>query len=191
MINFLVSLTAKRSALHCFDSRTWDDMGVYDMSQYSIKIVDSESKLNAEGVPTYHLGQKLTVSWTAPLNHGSKDWIGIYRVSSNGSKKVTNVASKNRYLYVGRDLGLGEAEEGVENHAGKGDGEVMEEEVVWVADKEVCQGQVVFLGDKLPWFEGQFEFRYHHHGRYNVMAVTEPFEISSKCAENVCCPPKE
>ncbi|KAG0047644.1 phosphatidylethanolamine N-methyltransferase [Gryganskiella cystojenkinii] len=161
-----------------FVARTWDDMGVYDMSQYTVKIVDSETSLNADGVPTYRLGQKLTISWTAPLNHGAKDWIGIYKVSSNGSKKVTNVASKGRYLYVGRDLGLGEAEEGVENHAGKGDGEVMEEEVVWIDDKEVCQGRVVFLGDKLPWFQGQFEFRYHHHGRYNVMAVTEPFEIA-------------
>ncbi|KAF9343424.1 phosphatidylethanolamine N-methyltransferase, partial [Mortierella sp. AD094] len=84
----------------------------------------------------------------------------------------------NRYLYTGRDLGLGEAEEGVENHAGKGDGEVYEEEVVWVEEKEICRGRVVFVGDKLPWFQGTFEFRYHHHGRYNVMAYTAPFEIA-------------
>ncbi|KAF9566444.1 phosphatidylethanolamine N-methyltransferase [Mortierella alpina] len=159
-------------------ARTWDDMGVYDMSQYSIKITtDHEPTLNADGIPTYKLGEKLTVSWTAPLNHGAKDWIGIYKMSSNNSKKVTTVASKGRYLYVGRDLGLGEAEEGVENHAGKGDGEVMEEQVVWIDEKELCQGQVVFAGDKLPWFEGTFEFRYHHHGRYNVMATTAPFEV--------------
>ncbi|KAF8928564.1 phosphatidylethanolamine N-methyltransferase [Dissophora ornata] len=160
-------------------ARTWDDMGVYDMSQYSIKIAsDSEPTLNAEGIPTYSLGQKLSVEWTAPLNHGTGDWIGIYKVSSNNSAKVTNVASKGRYLYTGRDLGLGEAEEGVENHAGKGDGEVMEEEVVWIDNKELCRGRVIFLGDKLPWFQGRFEFRYHHHGRYNVMAFTTPFEIA-------------
>ncbi|KAG0292816.1 phosphatidylethanolamine N-methyltransferase [Dissophora globulifera] len=163
-------------------ARTWDDMGVYDMSQYSVKVVsDSEPTVNADGIPTYALGQKLTVEWTAPLNHGAKDWIGIYKVSSNTSKKVTNVASKGRYLYTGRDLDLGEAEEGVENHAGKGDGEVMEEEVVWVNDKEMCRGRVVFLGDKLPWFQGRFEFRLHHHGRYNVMAYTAPFDIARKC----------
>ncbi|KAF9207344.1 phosphatidylethanolamine N-methyltransferase [Haplosporangium sp. Z 27] len=160
-------------------ARTWDDMGVYDMSQYSIKIIsDTPPKLNADGIPTYALGQKLTVEWTAPLNHGSKDWIGIYKVSSNNTKKVTTVASKGRYLYTGPDLGLGEAEEGVEDHAGKGDGEVYEEEVVWVDEKEICRGRVVFVGDKLPWFQGTFEFRYHHHGRYNVMAYTEPFEIA-------------
>ncbi|KAG0288901.1 phosphatidylethanolamine N-methyltransferase, partial [Linnemannia gamsii] len=154
-------------------------MGVYDMSQYSIKIVDSAvSATSEDGVPTYALGQKLTVEWTAPLNHGSKDWIGIYKTSSNNSTNVTTVASKNRYLYVGKDLGLGEALEGVENHAGMGDGEVIEEEVVWIDNKEICKGRVVFLGDKLPWFQGTFEFRYHHHGRYNVMAHTAPFKLA-------------
>lgn len=161
-------------------ARTWDDMGVYDMSQYSIKIVDSLASQDENGLPTYELGQKLTVEWTAPLNHGAKDWIGIYKTSSNNSTKVTTVASKNRYLYVGKDLGLGEALEGVENHAGMGDGEVIEEEVVWIDNKELCKGRVVFLGDKLPWFQGTFEFRYHHHGRYNVMAHTAPFKIACK-----------
>ncbi|KAF9352002.1 phosphatidylethanolamine N-methyltransferase, partial [Mortierella sp. AD094] len=61
-------------------ARTWDDMGVYDMSQYSIKVVsDTPQKLNADGILTFTLGQKLTVEWTAPLNHGTKDWIGIYK----------------------------------------------------------------------------------------------------------------
>ncbi|KAK3845361.1 MAG: phospholipid methyltransferase-domain-containing protein [Linnemannia gamsii] len=167
-------------------ARTWDDMGVYDMSQYSIKIVAASAAavIGEDGIPTYELGQKLTVEWTAPLNHGAKDWIGIYKTSSSNSTKVTTVASKNRYLYVGKDLGLGEALEGVENHAGMGDGEVIEEEVVWVADKELCKGQVVFLGDKLPWFQGTFEFRYHHHGRYNVMAHTAPFKIALSNHQN-------
>ncbi|KAF9115384.1 phosphatidylethanolamine N-methyltransferase [Mortierella sp. AM989] len=160
-------------------ARTWDDMGAYDMSQYSVKITsDTPSKVNADGIPTYTLGQNLTVEWTAPLNHGAKDWIGIYKISRNNSKKVTTVSSKGRYLFTGRDLGLGEAEEGVEDHAGKGDGEVHEEEVVWVEEKELCRGRVVFVGDKLPWLQGTFEFRYHHHGRYNVMAYTAPFEIA-------------
>ncbi|KAF9436003.1 phosphatidylethanolamine N-methyltransferase [Entomortierella beljakovae] len=160
-------------------ARTWDDMGIYDKSQYSITVTsDAPPKVNANGTTTYPLGQKLIVEWTAPLNHGAKDWIGIYKTSSNTSKDVTNIASKGRYLFTGRDLGLGEAEEGVEDHAGKGDGEVIEEEVVWIEEKEVCKGRVIFVGDKLPWFQGTFEFRYHHHGRYNVMACTEPFEIA-------------
>ncbi|CAO3574883.1 unnamed protein product [Mortierella alpina] len=168
-----------------FVARTWDDMGVYDMSQYSLKVSsDQPPTINESGIPSFQLGEKLTVTWTAPLNHGSRDWIGIYKVDSNSNHKVTNVASKGRYLFVGRDQKLGEATEGVDNHAGHGDGEVLEEEVVWINDQEVCQGKVVFLGDKLPWFPGTFEFRYHHHDRYNVMAYSEPFEMTLENYEN-------
>ncbi|KAF9111634.1 phosphatidylethanolamine N-methyltransferase [Mortierella sp. AM989] len=167
-----------------FVARTWDDMGVYDMTQYSVKIVSEKSpRLNADGIPTFELGERITVEWTAPLNHGAKDWIGIYKISSNSSYKATNVASKGRYLFVGKDAQLGEAEEGVDDHAGKGDGDVIEEEVVWVNEQELCRGKVVFWGDKLPWFHGTFEFRYHHHDRYNVMAYTPPFEITLESHE--------
>ncbi|KAF9542338.1 phosphatidylethanolamine N-methyltransferase [Mortierella hygrophila] len=164
-----------------FVVRTWDDMGVYDMSQYSVKLETSKQPmLNASGVPTFQLGEKLTISWTAPLNHGTKDWIGIYKVSSNQTHKVTNIASHGRYLFVIRDKGLeGGQDPGLDgDHAGLGDGYVSEEEVVWVNEQEICRGQVVFSGDKLPWFQGTFEFRYHHHDRYNVMAHTSPFEIN-------------
>ncbi|KAF9338404.1 phosphatidylethanolamine N-methyltransferase [Podila minutissima] len=171
-----------------FVARTWDDMGVFDISQYSLKVTPSSKasqKLNADAIPVYELGEPLTITWTAPLNHGSKDWIGIYKVGTNSSEKVTNIASKGRYLFTGPDERLGEAEEGVDDHAGRGDGEVFEEEVVWINEKELCQGRVVFLGDKLPWFEGVFEFRYHHHNRYNVMACSEPFEMTLQNYENV------
>ncbi|KAF9088033.1 phosphatidylethanolamine N-methyltransferase [Mortierella sp. GBA35] len=164
-----------------FVLRTWDDMGVYDMSQYSVKLeLDNQPTFNSAGIPTYQLGEKLTVSWTAPLNHGSKDWIGIYKVSGNQTHKVTNIASHGRYLFVIRDRGLEGAEDpGLDgDHAGLADGDVSEEEVVWVDEQEICRGKVVFSGDKLPWFQGTFEFRYHHHGRYNVMAHTSPFEIT-------------
>lgn len=160
-------------------------MGVYDMSQYSVKLkTDKQPTLNASGVPTFQLGEKLTISWTAPLNHGTKDWIGIYKVSSNQTHKVTNVASHGRYLFVIRDKGLeGGQDPGLDgDHAGLGDGDVSEEEVVWVDEQEICRGQVVFSGDKLPWFQGTFEIRYHHHDRYNVMAHTSPFEITCKSA---------
>lgn len=182
MFKRLLRTNADRLRLR-LNRRTWDEMGVFDMSQYSLKVTassETSQKLNASGLPVYELGGPLTVTWTAPLNHGSKDWIGIYKVGTNSSKKVTNIASKGRYLFTGPDERLGEAEEGVDDHAGKGDGEVFEEEAVWIDEKELCRGRVVFLGDKLPWFEGIFEFRYHHHNRYNVMACSEPFEMTCK-----------
>ncbi|KAF9974907.1 phosphatidylethanolamine N-methyltransferase [Actinomortierella ambigua] len=164
-------------------ARTYDemDLSVYDLTQYSLTVSaanEGEVQRNADGLPSFKIGQALKVTWTAPLNHGIKDWIGIYKVSPNAPKKVTNIASKGRYLYTGTAGLVGEADDGFDDHAGKGDGEVHEEQVIWINNKEVCQGSVVFLGDKLPWFAGTFEFRYHHHGRYNCMAISEPFEMS-------------
>jgi hypothetical protein len=42
-------------------------------------------------------------------------------------------------------------------------------------------GWVEFRGEKVPWEEGVYEFRFHHDGKYNVMAATEPFEIYGQC----------
>ena len=36
---------------------------------------------------------------------------------------------------------------------------------------------MLFDGDKLFWTQGVFEFRYHHDGKHNVMAISLPFEI--------------
>jgi len=41
---------------------------------------------------------------------------------------------------------------------------------------EEC-GTVVFKGDSLPWTVGQYEMRYHHDGKYNVLALDGPIEI--------------
>ncbi|KAG0348100.1 phosphatidylethanolamine N-methyltransferase [Podila humilis] len=174
-----------------FVARTWDDIGVFDMSQYSLKVTavgGTTHTINTHGIPVYNIGEPLSVIWTAPLNHGIKDWIGLYKIGANTNREVTNISSKGRYLFIAPDERFGEAEEGLDDHAGKGDGEVEEEEVVWIDDREICQGRVVFLGDKLPWFEGVFELRLHHQNRYNVMACSEPFEMTLPNYENVDVP---
>lgn len=38
-------------------------------------------------------------------------------------------------------------------------------------------GTVTFKGNTLPWLVGQYEFRYHHDGKYNVMSLDGPIEI--------------
>jgi len=38
-------------------------------------------------------------------------------------------------------------------------------------------GELEFAGSKLWWTQGVFEFRYHHDGKHNVMAISLPFEI--------------
>jgi len=42
------------------------------------------------------------------------------------------------------------------------------------------RGVVTFKGNTLPWLVGQYEVRYHHDGKYNVMALDGPLEISGE-----------
>jgi len=44
------------------------------------------------------------------------------------------------------------------------------------ASDEEC-GMVVFKGDSLPWTVGCYEMRYHHDGKYNLLALEGPIEI--------------
>jgi phosphatidylethanolamine N-methyltransferase len=44
------------------------------------------------------------------------------------------------------------------------------------ADDE-ANGTVLFQGDGLPWTVGRYEVRYHHDGKYNVLALDGPIEI--------------
>ncbi|CAG8756456.1 14694_t:CDS:2, partial [Dentiscutata heterogama] len=41
----------------------------------------------------------------------------------------------------------------------------------------VYVGEAWFKGDLLPWEVGTYEFRYHNDNKYNVMAISQPFEI--------------
>lgn len=56
----------------------------------------------------------------------------------------------------------------------------------WVGDEYVmpngekrqeAAGEVLFRGDQLPWQAGQYELRYHHDGKHNVMSRVAPIEI--------------
>lgn len=38
-------------------------------------------------------------------------------------------------------------------------------------------GAVVFTGDSLPWAAGEYELRYHHDGKHNVMSTVGQVEI--------------
>ncbi len=42
---------------------------------------------------------------------------------------------------------------------------------------EGAHGVSVFCDDKLPWVPGVYEFRYHHDGKHNVLARSQPVEV--------------
>ena len=177
-------------------TRLEPDLAGYDLKDYSVEIsgtnssvpstrqsigplVDSIAQLSAddnfEFKPLkFEYGAPIRVRWTAPLNHSKKDWVGLYRVADNASREATRVASQGRWVATVRDqYDASTADQGIlvsdTRVSGKArkDGE----------SKDYLVGEMEFFGDKLWWTTGVFEFRYHHHGKHNVMAISLPFDI--------------
>lgn len=130
----------------------------------------------------FEYGTPITMSWRAPLHCSKKDWIGLYMVADNASREVTRVSSAGRWIPTfpdDYDLTLC-GKETIASH------QIIRGEIQ--ADgstKDYIKGKMIFEGDKLWWTLGVFEFRYHHDGKHNVMAISLPFEIYlRKFAEN-------
>lgn len=142
----------------------------------------------------FEYGAPIRVKWTAPLNHSKKDWIGIYKVTDNTSREVTRVSSQGRWVAVNEgvydnltcELGIVSSDVviSLESASASASNSVAASVSASGPDdratgecRKVASGEVVFAGDKLFWTQGVFEFRYHHNGRHNVMAISRPFEI--------------
>lgn len=123
---------------------------------------------------SFEYGTPIKVRWQVPLNHSKKDWVGLYKVADNPSREVTRVASQGRWLATNKDQfdsiisdrGILSTDEFLSEHSSE-DGK----------SKGHFTGEMEFTGDKLWWTSGVFEFRYHHDGKHNVMAISRPFEI--------------
>ncbi|KAI9596887.1 phospholipid methyltransferase-domain-containing protein [Syncephalis fuscata] len=48
----------------------------------------------------------------------------------------------------------------------------------WVPKNDTTEGELVFERDHMPFFAGTYEFRYHHHGKYTVLARSKAMEIT-------------
>lgn len=112
----------------------------------------------------FEYGAPIRVKWQAPANHSKRDWIGLYMVTDNRSREVTEVSSLGRWVptspgFYGTDDGVVTCDDPVPNKPG------------------FVHGEMVFEGDKLWWTQGVFEFRYHHDGTHHVMSISEPFEV--------------
>jgi phosphatidylethanolamine N-methyltransferase len=120
---------------------------MYDLSKYSV----------ARTEPSYELGQAISAVWDAPGYHGQRDWVGVYKVGSNKNKQVTNISSRGLWKWAA---------------------DLMEDvtQATTTANDD-AQGRLTFGGNQLPWQPGTYELRYHHDGKHNVMAVSDPFDI--------------
>lgn len=144
-----------------------NDLSAYATEKYKIQIVP-RSPGNALH---FHLGEQIKVKWLVPRNHSRKDWIGLYRVGANKSSLVTRISSLGMWVPVhdeewDGDIPIGENSQTRTLTGREGTG----------ASDEEC-GMVVFKGDTLPWTVGRYEMRYHHDGKYNVLALDGPIEI--------------
>jgi phosphatidylethanolamine N-methyltransferase len=121
---------------------------------------------------TFEYGAPIKVKWTAPLNHSKKDWIGLYRVTDSSSREVSRVSSQGRWVATNEGF-----YDNLTCEKGIVTSDVVVRSEVKGDKRELASGEVVFTGDKLFWTQGVFEFRYHHNGMHNVMAISRPFEI--------------
>ncbi|KAL2754511.1 hypothetical protein ACRALDRAFT_2109944 [Sodiomyces alcalophilus JCM 7366] len=129
---------------------------------------DVEKKILQYGAP-------LRVKWRAPANHSKKDWIGLYMVTDNRSREVTEVSSLGRWVPTSPgQYDAATADKAIlvpDRPVSEAEAEGAETET------ELVEGEVVFEGDRLWWTSGVFEFRYHHNGNHNVMTISQPFEM--------------
>lgn len=111
----------------------------------------------------FEYGAPIRVNWTAPANHSKKDWVGLYMVTDNRSREVTEVSSLGRWVPTSPGF------------YGTSEGMVTSDEPI--PGTGLVRGEMIFEGDKLWWTQGVFEFRYHHDGSHHVMSISEPFEV--------------
>ncbi|KAF8854224.1 phosphatidylethanolamine N-methyltransferase [Acephala macrosclerotiorum] len=171
------------------------DLAGFDPRDYSIEVEGtpcaitalSERTTGKEGVSArfprqrtdeyeplmFEYGAPIKVKWKAPINHSKSDWVGLYMVSDNASREVTRVSSAGRWVAtVPNEYESGPGNNGILISSKLVKGEKRE-------DGTTCDymyGEMLFEGDKLWWTQGVFEFRYHHDGKHNVMAISLPFE---------------
>lgn len=172
-------------------TRLAPDLAGYDPKDYSLEIEGipaprASSKISRPGMTRlsstaesfqtliFEYGSPIRLRWTAPLNHGKRDWVGLYMIADNASREVTRVASQGRWIAIKPDqYGSIVADRGIltsdvrVSGQGRKDGET----------QDFLSGEMEFSGDKMWWTIGVFEFRYHHDGKHNVMAISVPFEV--------------
>lgn len=175
-------------------SRLEPDLAGYNLRDYSLTVIVTSAASSRDHAPPAEgldkrdsgvtsntlcidYGTPIRVQWTAPLNHSNKDWVGLYLVTDNDSREVTRTRSYGRWVPTNSGVyDSNIADEGAVSsdilvlNSKRPDGEL----------RDIYTGEMNFHGDKLFWTQGVFEFRYHHHGKYNVMAISQAFEIRVK-----------
>ncbi|KAG2205387.1 hypothetical protein INT47_007172 [Mucor saturninus] len=165
-----LSATALQATKKLFDVDNTDG----ETQHYSLKLSHFHHRADQPVQPNniFIIGERIKVDWTAPENHGPKDWVGIYKVTANPNKQITSANSRGRWYWTNAiEPTLSTSKDVVDDDYDEG--------IIFPPNTEIrSKGCVVFEGNKLPWEEGTYEIRYHHDGKYKVMARSIPFEIT-------------
>ena len=140
------------------------NIGSIDASNYSIEILRPDLP---KGPFIASYGHPIKIRWTAPNNHGPKDWIGLYSVAHNTHRKVTEVSSQGRWVATNPG----------QYDSTTADTGCLKADIKREKVSNIVYGEMLFSSDKLWWETGTYEFRYHHNGKHNVLAISQPFEI--------------
>ena len=161
------------------------DMAGFDPEHYSLSIINKPIKKGCVDSPLpaedrsgrrtlkFDYGAPIRIRWTAPANHRLLDWVGLYLVADNPSREATRIASQGRWVATNLD----------QYDSITADRGILLSDVpvkgTFLNDNSggYLGGEMEFSGDKLWWTTGVFEFRYHHNGKHNVMAISLPFEV--------------
>lgn len=147
-----------------------------DTTKYRVE--PSASSLSA--ATSFHIGEPITVHWTAAHNHSRRDWIGLYLCDTLASHPdghagpllVTRVSSQGHWIGVAEDEWQGDT------HTGATSGPLGTRGVSSLdGAAQQRAGVSVLRGARLPWVPGTYELRYHHDGTHDVLARSAPFTI--------------
>lgn len=138
---------------------------------------------------SFELGSPILIQWSAPKKYiTSTDWIGVYRVTQNKKRSVTTTNCKGRWVYA--LTGQGKTQSSLDSDPEPLEPEKLEEliktsKVVTSVknnknNEEIVSGELVFEKSLIPWEIGSYELRYHYKNGYNVLTVSQPFEILGK-----------
>ncbi|ORX56574.1 hypothetical protein BCR36DRAFT_320054 [Piromyces finnis] len=147
----------------------------------------SENKTNEIESKMFSLGSPIIVQWSAPKNTVTPlDWIGIYRVTQNKKRSVTTKSCKGRWLYCLSGKGKND-DESIEDEKKESWTDEEHEEFIKASkivtevyndnNQDIVKGELVFENNLIPWELGSYEVRYHFKDGYNVLSVSQPFEI--------------
>ncbi|KAG8814574.1 phosphatidylethanolamine N-methyltransferase [Serendipita sp. 399] len=134
------------------------DLADYDQTKYSMHVVPT----NPDGQLRFHWGEPITVIWRSPMKHSRRDWVGLYRYGANKSQLITKTSSLGLWVPV---------------HDEEWDGDVPKPLTDRDAGEETECGELTFKNSTLPWQIGDYELRYHHDGKYNVVALIGPIQV--------------